>query len=189
MARKLSTKESVTPPGGDYPYGRIKDDTGSQDGTPVNEEVYGDIHQFFERLMDEAEVAFNNFPDNSYSGFQYFTALTNYIKGVIDNYPQLRSKVVEIGSWNMDTAATVAVTHGISDYRKIRSISGVLRDDGDTILAPIPYVSDVVADILSVSGVSSTTITLRRVTGGQFDNTSYDDTTISRGKLVIHYTL
>ena len=30
-----------------YPYGRIKDNTGAGDGTPVNEFVYGDIHQFF----------------------------------------------------------------------------------------------------------------------------------------------
>ncbi len=81
MARKLENKPNVTAPGGAYSFGRIKDDTGAEDGTPVNEEVYGDMHQFFEKIMAEAGLTHNNSPENDTTGYQYLDAL----KKIIDN--------------------------------------------------------------------------------------------------------
>jgi hypothetical protein len=71
----LKDKPDVTPVGGTYPYGAIKDDTGINDGTPVNKEVYDDFHQFFERMFDKSGLTANGLPDNNTDGFQLFEAL------------------------------------------------------------------------------------------------------------------
>jgi hypothetical protein len=81
--RPLASKTNVTPPGGDYSYGRIKDNPGDNTGTPVNEAVYGDLHQFFERLMAIAGVTANNLPENDANGYQLFTALQTVIQTYI----------------------------------------------------------------------------------------------------------
>ena len=74
MSRNLSQQTNIIAPTSDYPSGRIKDDTGAADGTPVNEAVYGDIHQFFAKLLRDASITPNNQPDNTTNGFQLFDA-------------------------------------------------------------------------------------------------------------------
>lgn len=79
MAIALEDKVNVTPPGGDFPYGDIKDNTGSNNGTPVNRNTYGDFHQFFARLLDLAGIVANGLPENGANTFQYITALIGVI--------------------------------------------------------------------------------------------------------------
>lgn len=73
--RALRNKPNVNPPDSDYPFGRAKDNPGDNSGTHVDELLLGDILQFFEKLGLDAGVAFNNLPENSYSGFQLNQAL------------------------------------------------------------------------------------------------------------------
>ncbi len=73
--RSLQSKIRVSPPDGDFIFGRIKDRTSSNRGTPVNEELYGDFHQFFEKLMSSGDITANGLPDCEYTGFQLFQAL------------------------------------------------------------------------------------------------------------------
>lgn len=80
MAIPLSSKTNTSGVTGEYPYGNIKDNTGVNDGTPINKAVYADFHQFFARLMAkatevDATFVYNNVPENAYDGFQYFEAL------------------------------------------------------------------------------------------------------------------
>jgi len=84
MAIKLSDKPNVTAPGGAYSYGDIKDNSGSNDGTPVNRLCYGDFHQFFEKLMAEAGVVHNGLPDNDTNTYQLFQALLGNLSQRID---------------------------------------------------------------------------------------------------------
>jgi hypothetical protein len=79
MARSLENKTNVEAPDSDYPYGRIRDKTSLIPGTPFNEQVYGDIHQFFAKMFAESGLVYNELPDNDYSGFQYFEALKKII--------------------------------------------------------------------------------------------------------------
>jgi len=58
-----------------YLNGRIKDNTGSGDGTPVNERVYGDIHQLVAKLMNLAGLSFNLLPENEANGYQLIESL------------------------------------------------------------------------------------------------------------------
>lgn len=59
----------------DFLLGRIKNNTGANDGTPVNEFVYGDIHQFFAKLLNLAGLTPNGLPDNEANGYQTIDAL------------------------------------------------------------------------------------------------------------------
>lgn len=57
-----------------YPDKRIKDNTGSGDGTAVSELVYGDIHQMILKAKRLYGIAPNNLPDNETNGFQMLDA-------------------------------------------------------------------------------------------------------------------
>lgn len=79
MAIKLENKPNVVAPGGAYPYGNIKDDTGIGDGTPVDTVVYADFHQFFARMLALSGITPNNLPDNNTNGFQYYESLAQLV--------------------------------------------------------------------------------------------------------------
>jgi hypothetical protein len=83
MAIKLEDKPRVDAPDSDYPYGKIRDKTPTEGGTPINTEVYGDFHQFFAKMLAESGVVANGLPDNAYSGFQYFEAFINLLNSQV----------------------------------------------------------------------------------------------------------
>lgn len=79
--KKLLDKVNVAPISADYPYGNLKNNTGTNDGTPVDLELVGDSMQLFERMMAQAGITPNGLPDNNANGFQLFLALTKLIDG------------------------------------------------------------------------------------------------------------
>nr|WP_299067191.1 hypothetical protein [uncultured Allomuricauda sp.] len=70
----LTNIDKSNPPA--YPNGRIKDNTGADDGTPVNEFVYGDFHELMAKLMRLAGITYNGQPDNEINGYQLLEALS-----------------------------------------------------------------------------------------------------------------
>ena len=58
-----------------YPDGRIKNNTGGGDGTPVNEATKGDIHEFFDKAMRLYGITHNGLPDNTANGYQLIEAM------------------------------------------------------------------------------------------------------------------
>lgn len=58
-----------------YPDGRIKNNIGTGNGTPVNEFIYGDIVQAKEKLARLYGIVANGLPDNETNGFQLIDAL------------------------------------------------------------------------------------------------------------------
>lgn len=80
--KTLASKTNVIAPGGDYPFGSLKDETtpGANDGTPVNRELETDIHQFFEYLRLVGGVTANGLPDNGLNGFQTMQSLWEYLQ-------------------------------------------------------------------------------------------------------------
>jgi hypothetical protein len=102
---------------------------------------------------------------------------------------QLLSKVVNIGTWNMDTAPSKDVPHGL-DYKKIRSVFAVIRDDADSQYIPL------LTDYSSGGGISgsvkewdATNVVLQRAASSVFDDPAFNNTTGSynRGYLTIFY--
>lgn len=92
MARSLASKQNVDAPNSaNFEFGRIKDRIdGVQEGTPLNEPVYGDFHQFFEKILSDAGITANGQPENKVNGYQYNDAL----KGVWVTPPSLTSPYV-----------------------------------------------------------------------------------------------
>lgn len=58
-----------------YPNGRIKNNTGGGNGTPVNEEVYGDLHEAKDKLLRLYGILPNGLPDNETNGYQLIDGL------------------------------------------------------------------------------------------------------------------
>lgn len=77
----LQNKVNVTPPDATYPFGKSQDDTGTNNGTPLNFERFNDWDQLFEKMFDRYStqygVAANDLPDNAVNGFQLFDAFLN----------------------------------------------------------------------------------------------------------------
>lgn len=95
MARSILSHDNIDPADSDYPYGRIRDKIdGVQEGTPVNEDVYGDVHQFFAKMMAAAGLTHNELPDNDYTGWQFYEALL----GSIDNHLLNSTDPIVVGS-------------------------------------------------------------------------------------------
>lgn len=97
------------------------------------------------------------------------------------------TKVIEIGDWNMDATTQVSVAHGL-DYKKIRQIQAVIRNDIDTEYQMI----DIGTSIVDVTrqgfiGLYSVGVILGRLAGGKFDDVAYDSTNYNRGWITIWY--
>lgn len=58
-----------------FPDGRIKNNDGSGNGTPINEQVKGDIHEFFDKALRLYGISHNGFPDNEANGYQTIEAV------------------------------------------------------------------------------------------------------------------
>lgn len=269
MARSIQQKTRTVAPGGDYTsFGRIKDDTGSNDGTPVDVEVYNDFHEFFDYLMQLAGVTPNGLADNDTNGFQLVESLfkfaqrqqapssfsdtygtgsknitltgdysgnyafkvgqnvrytnaddTSYLQGVVTGYtgstltvdvydfnddsPSTNlgtvylaqqqitgKKIIEIGTWDMDSDAFVAVNHGV-DNTKIRSVNVIIRNDANTITYDLNRLDGSVDTSVAgaVQAITSAQVLLRRTNGGSFDTSNYSTTGYNRGWITIEYEI
>jgi hypothetical protein len=73
--RKLNSSINVITSDPAFPNGRIRNNTGTGNGTPVNEQVYGDIHTNKDKLLDLYGIDANGLPDNETNGYQYIDAL------------------------------------------------------------------------------------------------------------------
>lgn len=187
MAIKLEDKPNTVAPSVAYPYGAIKDNTGANDGTPVNKLVYDDFHQFFAKMMAESAIAYNDLPDNATNGFQYFLALQE----VINSSLLIKKKIVNIGDWNMDGTANVSVAHGIADFSKIRSIDVYIIDDAAFNIYPLNSAYTPATPVTVVQGtiasIGSTHVVLYRLAGGLFDGIEFNSTSYNRGWIHITY--
>jgi hypothetical protein len=76
MARNKADQQNID--GSDlfnYPNKRIRNNDGSGNGTPVDESVYGDIHEFFGKVMRDAKEDYNDLPENTTNGYQLYDSM------------------------------------------------------------------------------------------------------------------
>ena len=90
-------------------------------------------------------------------------------------------RLVELGDWNMDTTGTLSIAHGL-DITKVRSVSGVLRNDDGTLLLPLGLGN--LAGPAWVENLNATHLTLMRAAGGVCDSANYDSTGYNRGWVI-----
>ena len=276
MAFRIVDFPNTSAISGSEPYGNIKDDTGSNDGTPVDKQVYADKHQFFAWLMDKAGVTPNSLPDNLTNGFQlgqalliltdryrctsttsvaigsaygtvvaftvpdnldYYTGtwvrisdaanpssnfmigfvvsyttsagvgtlnvliervagsgtFTNWIVSLsapnaiqVDNSIQLRTKVVEIVDWNMDTTTNKNVAHGLT-LANMRSVDIKIVNDAQSSIYDF-------ATWASLDGANyymdATNVVMARAVSGFFDSADFNSVGgFVRGWITITYVV
>lgn len=100
-----------------------------------------------------------------------------------------KTTVVNLGDWNMDTSDSVTVAHGIADYKKIRSVDVIIRDDADSAYAKLTGFRSGVYSVPDggITDITSTTVTLFRTAGQTFDGVNYNATSFNRGFMYIQY--
>ena len=104
----------------------------------------------------------------------------------------LKTKVIEIGDWDMDSDSSKSILHGL-DLTKIRSVNGIIRNDADTLYFTVSTEPSFASDITNVPVLlqvtNSTEIIITRRTDYMFDTTSYDSTSYNRGWITILYAI
>jgi hypothetical protein len=104
----------------------------------------------------------------------------------------IRTKIIEIGDWNMDSTGYVEVAHGLT-FSKIRKVSALIRNDENNFRAPlegkVAYINGAVTDCFDGGsiGLYSTNVLLCRIASGHFDSTAYNSTSYNRGWITIEY--
>lgn len=111
MARQLTSVPNTDAPDSEYPAGKIRNDNPPTDGTPVIEELYGDITQFFHKLMRLAGLSYNDLPENETQGFQFVQAMAAYIRTL--NASTAEKGVVELAT-NAETQAGIDTQRAIT---------------------------------------------------------------------------
>lgn len=139
MARIIKDLPNITVPAGIYPYGRIKDNPGDNTGTKMNEEAFGDIFQFFSRVMDHAAAvngfpASNGLPDNNSNGYQLYEALESIAFNTGSKTPlTLINGFVTGAGFGLSTPSYRASSLGL-----VYLSGGILAVGGQSIFANLP---------------------------------------------------
>ncbi len=101
----------------------------------------------------------------------------------------LKTKMIEIGDWDMDATDFVYVAHGLMST-KIRSYSCLVRQDADTGYYVFPFhetVQNVVAGGIAIRAADPSVFKCWRVGGGSFDSILFDETPYNRGWIIVWY--
>ena len=95
---------------------------------------------------------------------------------------------METGDWDMDTTTTLDVFHGLSDFKKIRSVNVIIRNDADDFYYSFNNFLVQSSDLFSQRiEIISDRISLARDTDGAFDGTNFDSPSFNRGWITIDY--
>ena len=103
----------------------------------------------------------------------------------------LIKKVIEIGDWDMDADIIKDVTHGVSDFTKIRTLDIMIRRDDNLFLVPLggnfSENGTDTAPKLDAAFIDSTKIRLVRLANSLFDQTTFNATSFNRGWVTIEF--
>ena len=102
----------------------------------------------------------------------------------------LRRKTVEIGDWNMDSTASGAVAHSLTNnlWKNVRSIEVAVRNDDDDTYYTDSTDTSANADAgIEIEKIDSANVTLKRAGSGTFDATAFNATSYNRGWVTIWY--
>lgn len=104
MAIKLEDKANVTAPAAPYPYGDVKDNTGGNDGTPMDRSVMSDYFQFFAKMLAESGITPNDLLENDTNGYQYHQALLVESRKALHTLETPWTAVSPLNGWLAGTA-------------------------------------------------------------------------------------
>lgn len=96
--------------------------------------------------------------------------------------------VLDIGDWNMDATATIAVAipGGVSTTKQVRCVDVMIRNDADNTFIPLASTGSAAGvNEGSIDGFVVGNIYLSRVAAGIFDSVNYDSTSYNRGWITL----
>lgn len=99
----------------------------------------------------------------------------------------LKTKVIDIGDWDIDATGTRAVNHGLV-LANIRAVDVTIRNDADNGYYGMSREGTAGTGI-SINAISSTQVSLIRNNGSFFDGTDFNATSYNRGWITITYTV
>lgn len=162
--------------------------------------TWSDLYQGWYNVDDRA--LFSMYKDSGGTLYQLKTVLRNpsvmenmtignlITNGGIDagnNGTYLKTKVIEIGDWNMDSTSAKAVTHGLTKS-SIRSVNVIIRSDAGSMFS-LSYANSTIDTVQQggIQEIGTTQVNLVRFNGGWFDATAFDSTSYNRGWITIMY--
>jgi len=98
-------------------------------------------------------------------------------------------KLVNIGNWDMDTTASVSVTHGLSLGNIVGVRAVISSDTGALYSLSQLYYPGSPDNQGGISSIGTTTISLYRVAGGLFDSASFNYASMNRGYIIFDYAV
>lgn len=102
--RTLTSIPNVDAPTSEFPSGRIRNKNliGGTPGTPVIEELYGDIVESIQKLLRLADITPNGLADSEVNGYQILQALGHFIQEPVHNGITL----LKLTDFGVDTTMT-----------------------------------------------------------------------------------
>lgn len=135
MARNKANQQNID--GSDlfnYPDKRIRNNDGSGNGTPVDESVYGDIHETFGKAMRDSKTNYNGLPDNTTNGYQFLDALLSLAgkNDLVKNLNQVDQNTlsipIKIGALKQDEAVIFkAMIESTNQFQTIRGSDNISK--------------------------------------------------------------
>lgn len=98
MAINFLSKPNVDNTDSSFPLGKIKDDNGSGNGTPISFEVYNDMHTFFQSMAHFADKTLNDLPDSENDGYELLECFRQYVHNQKGTSTALSSNQLDLGS-------------------------------------------------------------------------------------------
>ena len=148
----------------------------------------GNILQFVEKTTSEAltlTYSSNNLLVKNFNTNEYFMPIMQRT----EDGKLIKTKVIAIGNWDMDTTDFVDIIHSLgTNWQNVLSVAAFVRMDDLTRfynIARVTYTTGVING--AIASISSTFVTLVRTTGGAFDSASFSGTGFSRGYISITY--
>lgn len=100
---------------------------------------------------------------------------------------------IPLGDWDMDATDNISIgsatlaSYGISDFKTIRSVTCIIRNDADSAYSNLTDLDASFAVKGRVTGWTSLGVSFFRVAAGFYDSTDYNATSYNRGFAVIGY--
>ncbi len=111
-----------------------------------------------------------------------YVGITYIDTGSTETQPEYKTKVIEMGVWDMDATGSIAFAHGLTtaEWESLIDIRFIIRDDVLTERYSCP-------DNDTNCKVIGSNVVLSRFLAGKFDNPLFNSTAINRGWVSITY--
>ena len=159
--------------------------------TFVSAELYQDMIQTFQKMLELASITPNGNFDNETNGYQMLDALKKYIKDSMFLYSGgLRKNVYSINKWDMLNETTVLFNHGLTlaQTQSIRRMDCVIYKDPDSEGFRSPFTIHATSTGEGATmGLTPTQIIIQTLTGSFFRNFNFSRLDVVRGFVVLEF--